>query len=43
MAEAPVKPGVTQASSIESVAIAVVGTVAWFVTVLPKEAFWATF
>lgn len=43
MAEAAVAPGVTQAGSIESVAIAVVGAVAWFVTVLPEEAFWATF
>lgn len=43
MAETPVEPRVTQAGSIESVAIAVVGTVARFVTVLPKEAFRATF
>lgn len=43
MAEAPVEPGVTQAGSIESVAIATVGTVARFVAILPKEAFRATF
>lgn len=42
VAEAPVEPGVTQAGSVESVAIAVVGTVAPFVAVLPKETFRAT-
>lgn len=42
VAEAAVEPGVTQAGSVQSVAVALVGTVAWFVAVLPKETFWAT-
>lgn len=39
MAEAPVQPGVTQAGSIQPVAIAAVGTVALLVAVLPEESF----
>lgn len=42
VAEAAVEPGVTQAGSVQSVAVALVGTVAWLVTVLPKETFRAT-
>lgn len=43
MAESPVEPGVAQAGSIGAVAMAVVGAVAPFVTVLPKESLGATF
>lgn len=39
VAEAPVQPRVTQAGSIQPVAIAAVGTVALLVAVLPEESF----
>lgn len=43
MAEAPVQPRVTQAGSIQPVAIAAVGTVALLVAVLPEESFGTSF